>query len=202
MKELPRLSLAQTNISICDTQRTATLKITSSYARVGKAYKADISRQGVEAVHYIHFKGVIHSDLAARQFLLDTRLNARISDFGTSSFEETGAVGFENPMHHLPRDTTQPNTVQTDLLALRLALYEIWFGEAPYHDGADEEIEELYKQQKFPSLEAVGEPWNQIIKGCWMCQYSSASEILHQLDSRSLPALNCMLCWRCILHPG
>lgn len=152
MKELSRLSFAQTNKSICDTQRTATLKITSSHARVGKAFKADISHQVVEAFHYIYFTRVIHSHLAARQFLLDTRLNARISDFGTSSFEETGAVGFENPTHHLPRDTTQPNTVQADLFALGLTLYEMWFGEGSVSRSCGQRDRRTLQEITIPKL--------------------------------------------------
>jgi serine/threonine protein kinase len=53
---------------------------------------------------FVHSKGIIHSDLAARQFLLNSARHVKLSDFGFSSFGDGDVLGFENPSHHLPRD--------------------------------------------------------------------------------------------------
>jgi serine/threonine protein kinase len=50
-------------------------------------------QQIVEAVVLIHKYGIIHSDLALRQYLLDDQLNARLSDFGASAFRAAMRLG-------------------------------------------------------------------------------------------------------------
>ncbi|KAL3475551.1 kinase-like domain-containing protein [Aspergillus californicus] len=68
------------------------------------ALRHRLARQAVEAVVYIHKKRVIHSDLAARQFLVDRNRNIRLSDFGGSSLNGSDAIAMENATHFLPRD--------------------------------------------------------------------------------------------------
>ncbi len=50
----------------------------------------------VEAVVFIHSNGVIHSDLAARQSLLDIMLHVKLGDFGFSSSSDRDDLDFEN----------------------------------------------------------------------------------------------------------
>jgi serine/threonine protein kinase len=83
------------------------------------------ARQAIEAVDVIHRKQVIHSDLSARQFLVDESLNLRLSDFGGSSLHGSEALVMENATHFLPRDEDAPNTVQSDIFALGSTIYEI-----------------------------------------------------------------------------
>ncbi|KAJ5697171.1 hypothetical protein N7488_010855 [Penicillium malachiteum] len=89
-------------------------------------------RQAIEAVVFIHSKDVIHSDLSARQLLVDRNLNVRLSDFGGSSLQGCDALVMENSSHFLPRDEKSPNTVQSDLFALGSTIYEILEGKRPY----------------------------------------------------------------------
>lgn len=44
------------------------------------------ARKATEAVAYVHSKGVIHGDIAARRFLLDEQLNPKLSGFTYASF--------------------------------------------------------------------------------------------------------------------
>lgn len=43
--------------------------------------KYRIARQAIEAVVFIHEKDVIHSDLSARQFLMDKKYNIRLAQY-------------------------------------------------------------------------------------------------------------------------
>lgn len=100
--------------------------------RVTNKFRIRIARQAVQAVAFMHRKAVTYSDIAARQFLLDDRLNVKLSDFGCSSFQGETGLGIENTTHQLFRDDSLPNIVQTDLFALDSTLYEIVTGEVPY----------------------------------------------------------------------
>ncbi len=142
--------------------------------------RMQIARQVIEAVMVIHRKGVVHSDLALRQFLLDVEGNARLSDSGASGYPGQMALGMENSSHYLPRDPDFPNTIESDIFALGSVLYEIFAGETPYHDKSDEEIETLYKEEKFPDVE--GYLCGDAIKGCWKRELRSAEEVLAQYD--------------------
>ena len=127
---------------------------------------------------FIHGKGIIHSDLAARQFLLDSKLHVKLSDFGFSSFSDGDVLGFENASHHLPRDTDgkRPSTIQSDLFALGSTLYEVMTGNRPYKDKSDDIIAQLYSNGSFPDM--TGILYGHIIMGCWRGRFKSAAEVL------------------------
>lgn len=146
--------------------------------------KYRIARQAIEAVAFIHEKDVIHSDLSARQFLLDKSRNIRLSDFGGSSLQGSEAIVMENATHFLPRDEDAPNTVQSDLFALGSTVYELLLGEKPYEGMEDEEIQRLFSDKVFPTLDGIrDQQWRNIIQKCWTCQYSRASDILENIPS-------------------
>lgn len=152
----------------------------TSYAR----YR--VARQAIEAVVFIHKKDVIHSDLSARQFLVDQRCNIRLSDFGGSSLQGSEAIVMENATHFLPRDEDAPNTIQSDLFALGSTVYEILLGEKPYEGIEDEEIQRRFSDKIFPMLNIIeDQQWRNIIQKCWTCQYSCASDILEDIPSVS-----------------
>lgn len=63
--------------------------------------RMQFAREIIEAVVLVHSKGIIHSDLAARQFLLNKALHVHLSDFGFSSFSNGDVLGFEHSSHYL-----------------------------------------------------------------------------------------------------
>jgi len=66
---------------------------------------------------FIRHKGVIHSDLAVHQFLLDHQQYPKISDFGGSSLKGSDAFGTENLTHLLHRDRQNLVSVFVSLFA-------------------------------------------------------------------------------------
>ncbi|KAJ5562558.1 kinase-like protein [Penicillium sp. DV-2018c] len=146
--------------------------------------KYRLAQQAIEAVAFIHERDVIHSDLSARQFLVDKSYNIRLSDFGGSSLQGSDAIVMENATHFLPRDESAPNTVQSDIFALGSTVYEILLGEKPYEGMEDEEIQRLFSDKVFPKLDGIrDQQWRNIIQKCWTCQYSRARDILEDIPS-------------------
>ncbi|KAE8161285.1 kinase-like protein [Aspergillus tamarii] len=152
-------------------------------------FRHRMARQAIEAVIFIHNKGVIHSDLCARQFLVDKRCNARLSDFGGSSLHGSDAIIMENATHFLPRDEDAPNTVQSDIFALGSTIYEILVGHRPYEGLEDEKVQRLYSNKTFPSLDQISDvSWRIVILKCWMSEYKITSDI--QKDIPLLPPIS------------
>lgn len=156
---------------------------------IGLNARCRFARQAIEAVTFIHSKDVIHSDLSARQFLVDRNgKDIRLSDFGGSSVQGSDAIVMENATHFLPRDENLPNTVLSDLFALGSTLYEIFVGRKPYEGVGDEEVQRLFGERVFPVLDegegVVGdERWRRVIWKCWMCEYERADDILGDVSS-------------------
>lgn len=148
--------------------------------------KYHIARQAIKAVAFIHKKDVIHSDLSARQFLMDKKYNIRLSDFGGSSLQGSEAIVMENASHFLPRDEDSPNSVQSDLFALGSTIYEILLGKKPYEGAEEDDIHRYFSQGVFPTLEEIRDwQWENVIRKCWKCEYNCASDILKDIPSPS-----------------
>ena len=139
-----------------------------------------LARQTIESIRFIHERGIIHSDICLRQFLMYEDCNARLSDFAASSFGGHEALGMENASHYMPRDPESPNTIKTDLFALGSTLYELMAKATPYFDKSDAEIENLYSQGRFPDTGNI--LCGAIISGCWENRYKSAGEALAAFD--------------------
>lgn len=154
-----------------------------SHQHASSQCRIRFAREAIEAVEYIHNRGIIHSDLAARQFLLDSTLKVKLSDFGFSSFGDGDVLGWENPSHHLPRDTNGKirSTIQSDLFALGSTIYEIMTGRVPYKGESDDDITQLYSKGSFPNVKGV--LCGSVIMGCWRGRFKSAAEVLGHIPS-------------------
>lgn len=135
---------------------------------------------------FIHGKDVIHSDLGARQFLVDKYCNVKLTDFGGSSLQGSEAIVMENATHILPRDEDSPNTIQSDLFALGSTVYEIILSMKPYEGMEEDEVQRLFPEKVFPTLDEIGDPrWRNVIQKCSMCEYKRASDIFEDIPSVS-----------------
>ncbi len=113
--------------------------LASLLRRIGRlpAPKAlDIARQLCAGLAAAHDKGVLHRDLKPANVMIDGRGQARITDFGlaveaTSAGppgDAAGTLAYMAP----ERFAGRPATVQSDLYALGLILYETSTGHAPF----------------------------------------------------------------------
>ncbi|KAI7286929.1 hypothetical protein KC345_g917 [Hortaea werneckii] len=142
------------------------------------------ANQMIEGVQFIHSKGVRHSDIRLSQWLLGSRMNARLRDFNSSGFGECHALGIpsqkalevEDARRFMPRDCCEDNSVRSDLFALGTALYEIECGNYPFADRDEETITHRFAQGNLPSVSDL--TLGSIISGSWKGEFDSATAML------------------------
>jgi serine/threonine protein kinase len=147
---------------------------------VSDQLRARWGEQIIKGVARIHEFGIVHADIALRQYLLDNRLNARLSDFCGYGYSEQRPLAVENSNHQLPRDADQPSTKESDLFALGITLYELLLSQTPFSALTDQEIEVRYSQGNFADV--AGCSWGDIILRCCKQGFSSAEEVLSQYN--------------------
>ena len=147
--------------------------------------RLQFARQATEAVAYVHSKGVIHGDIAARRFLLDEQLNIKLSGFTYASLAGEKGLSNTSYRHSLPRANMAPNTVKSDLFALGCTYYEIMKGKKPYAEIHEHDVVEFYSQKLFPDVDGLC--CGDVILDCWNCRFSSATEIVERIPMPAGP---------------
>jgi serine/threonine protein kinase len=139
-----------------------------------------ISAGSTGALHSLHASNVIHADVKPENILLDESDKVYLIDFSGSRIDGKPGSALESVRFFLPRDIKLDSTVRTDIFALGSTLYEVMTGTQPYKDLSDEEVEQLFQQGKFPSLDLIS--CGQIIEECWTGVFQSVDDVLVALQ--------------------
>jgi serine/threonine-protein kinase len=113
--------------------------LASLLRRIGRlppAKALEVARQLCAGLAAAHDKGVLHRDLKPANIMIDGRGQARIADFGiaveatpdAAATDDSGTLAYMAP----ERFAGKPATVQSDLYALGLILYETYTGKSAF----------------------------------------------------------------------
>ena len=99
--------------------------------RLPQGKGVEIARQICAGLAAAHDRGVLHRDLKPSNVMIDGHGRARLTDFGLAVREDESLVGESagTPAYMAPeRLEGRPATVQSDIYALGLVLYEVFTG--------------------------------------------------------------------------
>ena len=135
-------------------------------------------QQVIEAVTFIHSKGVFHNDLSTRNILLSSDMNIKICDFGFATKQGESMRGMAETRYNRYRSWKELNVFVTDdLFAVGSLLFEILTGKRPYDDIESLDVERRFQNHVFPSLDSIDPNLARIIDKCWNERYSNVKEI-------------------------
>lgn len=123
---------------------------------------AEFARKMCAGLAAAHKQGVLHRDLKPGNIMIDARGEPRITDFGLAALAE-GLEGAEirngTPAYMAPEQLEgREVSVQSDLYALGLVLYEMFTGKLPHQADTVAEIVRLRKESRVVNPSAlVGE---------------------------------------------
>ncbi|HEY4400188.1 MAG TPA: Stk1 family PASTA domain-containing Ser/Thr kinase [Lactobacillaceae bacterium] len=117
----------------------------------------DIMRQILSAVEAAHDAGIIHRDLKPKNILIDDDGHVKITDFGIAtargelSMTQTNTV--LGSVHYLSPEQTRGGmaTVQSDIYALGVILYELLTSQVPYEGETAVSIALKHATDEMPS---------------------------------------------------
>jgi hypothetical protein len=113
----------------------------------------DIARQLCAALAAAHDKGVLHRDLKSANVMLDGRGKVRLTDFGLAETEGAESDMAGTPAYMAPEQFAgRAATVQSDIYALGLVLYEVFSGKRAFEAPTIAELRRLHEESHAEQL--------------------------------------------------
>jgi tRNA A-37 threonylcarbamoyl transferase component Bud32 len=159
---------------------------------------AALMEKVARAVQYAHEHNILHRDLKPGNVLLDDEGEPMVADFGLAKFlasdleltrtgDRPGTVPYMAPEQLA--DSPGPVTVQTDVWALGVMLYELLAGRRPFGGSSREAMTRAIRSGKLPELSTlqpkVDRTLESIVRKCLAVdprqRYASALEVAEDL---------------------
>ena len=124
------------------------LKLVNAFRRFPDIVTKSYFHQLVEALEYLHAKGIAHGDIKPENILVDETFNLKLADFGSAakfskgdlSTEITGSYLYFSPEKHL-EESYDP--FEADIFAPGVVLFIMVSGSLPFESATKDD--ELYK---------------------------------------------------------
>ncbi|MDD8049344.1 MAG: Stk1 family PASTA domain-containing Ser/Thr kinase [Thomasclavelia sp.] len=122
------------------------------------AEAVDIMKQVTSGASKAHQLGIIHRDLKPQNILVTDSGVAKIADFGIASMQNLAQVTqtdvIMGSLHYLAPELARGEkaTIQSDIYALGIVMYELLRGEVPFNGESPVNIALKHMQEDLPSL--------------------------------------------------
>jgi hypothetical protein len=121
---------------------------------------AEMARQLCAGLAAAHDRGVLHRDLKPANVMIDGRGRVRLADFGLAGAVAADTSGLAGTPAYMAPElfAGQPTTIQSDIYALGLVLYEMFTGKPAFAGATVNEIVRQHREATPTSVtQVVGE---------------------------------------------
>lgn len=158
---------------------------------IGRAMKLRVARQTIEALAFVHSRGVLHCDIHAINIFLDGNDNVKLGDFGAASIDASGPQMMYRASHQLwikddNGEWQRDISVASEIFAFGCVLYNMETRNGLFSvDGQEIDrvtIAEKLKNREYPE---VGDEFllKEMIRKCWSLEYHEMKDLLIDVPS-------------------
>lgn len=117
----------------------------------------EIMIQLLDAVNYIHQRGVIHRDIKPQNIFYLANGTVKLGDFGIArgiNEEHDENLGVFGSVYYLAPEVCQGEaaTIQSDIYSCGVTFFQLLTGRLPYEDGSTKDIAHAHIHRAFPHL--------------------------------------------------
>lgn len=124
------------------------------------------AKQAIEAIRYIHSRGIIHGDVSCRNFLVANGDTLLLADFGGSRIDGAECLEFPPIRYTRPGRGRNVNE-EDDLFGLGTVLYEIATSKQLDEDMTEIELKQRFETKQYPNTDNISPSLRGIIQDCW-----------------------------------
>lgn len=161
----------------------------SQYSAFPETLVAEIARQVLSGLKYLHVNGVTHRDLKPANILVDNSAVVKICDFGVSRSENVQTINpgqqhmVGTPWYIAPEMVEyRPYTTSVDIWSLGCTVLELATGRRPYHELSAMQVLFRMVEDRGPRIPShLSEEAKDFLKACWIWdpqERPSAAELL------------------------
>lgn len=162
----------------------------SQYTAFPEKLVAEISRQVLCGLAYLHRNGVTHRDLKPANILVDSNARVKICDFGVSRSDNVQTINpgqqhmVGTPWYIAPEMVEyRPYTTSVDIWSLGCTVLELATGRRPYHElSAMQVLFRMVEDRCPPIPQHLSPEARDFLKACWVWDPTSRPSANHLLQ--------------------
>lgn len=148
----------------------------SQYSAFPETLVAEIARQVLSGLEYLHMNGVTHRDLKPANILVDSSAAVKICDFGVSRSENVQTINpgqqhmVGTPWYIAPEMVEyRPYTTSVDIWSLGCTVLELATGRRPYHElSAMQVLFRMVEDRRPPIPSHISPEAKDFLRSCWI----------------------------------
>eukprot|EP01114_Cavostelium_apophysatum_P005399 TRINITY_DN1633_c0_g1_i4.p1 TRINITY_DN1633_c0_g1~~TRINITY_DN1633_c0_g1_i4.p1 ORF type:complete len:609 (+),score=84.83 TRINITY_DN1633_c0_g1_i4:221-1828(+) len=138
-------------------------------------HREEIIAGVVKAIAYCHKANVVHADLSSMNILVDSKWNAKVSDFGLSSLNvrsikarNLGSCRWRAPEMFTNSKSQVECTAQIDIFSIGMIIWELFHLSLPWSGLLDKDVEKKVLTGKRPEIsKECTAKWKELMHRCW-----------------------------------